>query len=195
MKTIDHFEQNRPVHLALRDVYFERAARMISAQQSTLSPEINVGEYEEILFLLRVSREHARFSIRNAGKNETDEQFSRLINILVGNVKAALSMINLKGMVESRDGSFFSFLGANQASIALQGEEYQRRANDIIRSIHNTLKLAEDPFELLKLENSAAASEEERERYAKARAHFTTLAKEKDRRFRVAPYAKKVGRI
>ncbi len=195
MKTIDHFEQNRPVHLALRDVYFERAAQMISAQQNVVGPEINVEDYEEILFLLRVARQHASFAIRNAGKNEADEQFNRFLNILVGNVKSVLSMINLKGMVANPDGSFFSFLGANQASMALQGEEYQRRANDIIRSIHSTLKLAEDPFELLKLENSSAASEEERERYAKARAHFTNLAKEKERRFRVAPYAKKVGRF
>lgn len=193
MKTIDHFEQNRPVHLALRDVYYERAAQMIADEQHHSGPEINVEDYEEILFLLRVARQHAQFSIRNAGKNETDEQFSRLLNILVGNVKAVLSMINLKGMVENPDGSFFSFLGANQASIALQGEEYQRRANDIIRSIHNTLELAKDPFELLQLENTAAASKEERERYAKARAHFTDLARESTRRFRVAPYIKKVG--
>ena len=61
----------------------------------------------------------------------------------------------------------------------MQAEEYQRRANDIVRSIQNTLKLAQEPFEKLKEDNRQAASTEENERYDKARAHFTKLVKEK----------------
>lgn len=129
--------------------------------------------------MLRTARQHARFSIRNAGKNENDEQFSHFINLLAGNVKAVLSMINLKGMIESAQGSSFSFLGVNQASAGLQAEEYQRRASDIVRSMQNTLKLAEEPFENLKAENRQALAEEENARYKKARDHFTKLLKEK----------------
>jgi hypothetical protein len=178
VKGIDHFEQNRPVHLARRDVYFERAALLISAQPQVLGFQPTIKEYEEIIFLLRVARRHARFSIREAGKNEKDEQFSRFLNLLAGNVKAVLSMLNLKGMVEGPGGSFFSFLGANQASVALQAEEYQRRANDIFRSILSTLQLAEEPFEQLKEENASSASEEELKRYAKAREHFARQIQE-----------------
>lgn len=192
MKAIDHFEQNRPVHLARRDVYFERAAELISAQQQTFSSEIKIGDYEEILFLLRVARQHARFSIRDTGKNEDDEQFGRFINLLAGNVKAVLSMMNLKHTVESDD-SFFSFLGTNQASVALQAEEYQRRANDIVRSIHNTLKLAEEPFEQLKVDNAAAASDNEQERYDKARGHFMHLVKKGRHRYDIAPSPRKIA--
>ncbi len=187
MKAIDHFEQNRPVHLARRDIYFERAASLISAQQQSFTPEINVDDYEEILFLLRVARQHGRFSIRDSGKNEKDEQFCRFINLLAGNVKAVLSLLNLKRMVEDTSESFFSFLGANQASIALQAEEYQRRANDIVRSIHKTLQLAEEPFEQLKVDNAASASDEELDRYTKARKHFTKQIKDGKHRYKIAP--------
>ncbi len=134
--------------------------------------------YEEILFMLRTARKHALFSIRNAGRNGHDEQFSSFINLLAGNVKAVLSMINLKGMVVNEQGSSFSFLGVNQASAGLQAEEYQRRANDIVRSIENTLKLAQEPFENLKMENRKNAGDEENMRYHKARAHFMQLVKE-----------------
>ncbi|QBG48500.1 hypothetical protein EGM51_14230 [Verrucomicrobia bacterium S94] len=194
MKPIDHFQQNRPVHLARRDVYFEHAAKMLRAPQST-GPEIRLEDYEEILFLLRVARQHAGYSIRRtAGENDTDEQFGRFLNILAGNVKAVLSMLNLRTMTANSSDSFFGFLGANQASLALQAEEYQRRANDIIRSLHNTLRMAEDPFELLKIENADAFTPEERERYAKARKHFTRLIEEGRHRYKIAKNFRQLGK-
>jgi hypothetical protein len=166
---------NRPVHLARRDTSFEKAVALIARQQPAFDGSMNVETYEDVLFLLRTSRQHARFAIRNAGRNSHDEQFSLFVNLLAGNVKAMLSMINLKGMVERAQGSSFSFLGVNEASAGLQAEEYQRRANDIVRSMQNTLKLAEEPFEKLKTENRASFSEAETLRYEKARGHFETL--------------------
>jgi hypothetical protein len=190
VKAIDHFDQNRPVHLARRDVYFERAAELISSGQQNFSPEIKAEDYEEILYLLRVARQHALFSIRNTGKNEADEQFGRFINLLAGNVKAVLSMMTLKHSVEG-DSSFLTFLGSNQASVALQAEEYQRRANDIVRSIHNTLKMAEEPFEQLKMDNAASSTDEEQVRYDKARGHFAQLVKDGRHRYMIAPGKRK----
>lgn len=178
MNPINHFELNRPVHLALRDVYYEQANALIEAQNRHHGSGPVVEEYEIILFMLRKARQHARFSIRNTGKNGHDEQLSLFINLMAGNVKAVLSMINLKGMIENGHKSSFSFLGENQASAGLQAEEYQRRANDIVRSIQNTLKLAEEPFDNLKAENRETASDEENLRYEKAREHFTELLKE-----------------
>ncbi|HSR87339.1 MAG TPA: hypothetical protein VLL07_00165 [Pontiella sp.] len=178
MNPIDHFELNRPVHLARRDISFEKAVEMISSQQSAFGGAMNIETYEEILFLLRTARQHARFAIRNAGRNSHDEQFSLFVNLLAGNVKAVLSMINLKGMVENAQESSFSFLGVNEASAGLQAEEYQRRASDIVRSMQNTLRLAEEPFEELKMENRASFSEEETLRYEKARGHFEQLEKQ-----------------
>lgn len=195
MNPINHFEQNRPVHLARRDVYFEKAAELISSELYGQECSLKNERYEEILFMLRTARQHARFSIRNAGKNEHDEQFSLFINLLAGNVKAVLSMINLKGMVENSQGSSFNFLGVNQASAGLQAEEYQRRAVDIVRSMQNTLKLAEEPFEKLKVENRATASDEANERYEKARAHFSELVKEKPSIRRVPSLMRKFMRF
>ncbi len=175
MNPINHFEQNRPVHLARRDVYFERAAELIASQQQIYGFDLHTKMYEEILFMLRTARQHARFSIRNADKNSHDEQFSLFINLLAGNVKAVLSMIHLRGMVENSQGSSFGFLGVNQATAGLQAEEYQRRASDIVRSMQNTLKLAQLPFEELKAENRASSTEVENVRYNKAREHFSQL--------------------
>lgn len=162
------------MHLALRDTFYERATQLLKASQHVGMQRLDAADYEEILFLLRNARNHGHFAVRDGGKNEKDEQFSRFINILAGNVKAVLSMLNLKRSVEAEDGFFSSFLEVNHASIALQAEEYERRAHDIVRSIHTTLDLAKEAYNELKDANRSAFSEFERERYDKAEAHYKT---------------------
>jgi len=172
VKAINHFKQNRPLHLALRDIYYERATGLLRALKHQPVQKLDAADYEEILFLLRTARDHGRFSVRDNGKNEKDDQFCKFINMLAGNVKAVLSMLNLKHSVEAKDGFFFSFLEVNHASVALQAEEYERRARDIVRCMLSTLELASAAYEGLKQANSAAFDHSERERYDKAAAHY-----------------------
>lgn len=172
MKAINHFEQNRPVHLALRDIYYQQATALLKDSKHMAVRELQLRDYEEILFALRTARKHGRFAVRDNGKNEKDDQFCNFINMLAGNVKAVLSMLNLKLSVEAVDGFFFSFLEVNHASVALQAEEYERRARDIIRCMLNTLKIAGVAFEHLKQANYEVFTEVERERYDKAMAHY-----------------------
>jgi len=168
---IDHFEQNRPVHLALRDIHYERAIGLLKDPKHMALQALVVADYEEILFLLRTAREHASFAVRDNGKNEKDGQFCKFINMLAGNVKAVLSMLNLKHSIEAEEGFFFSFLEVNHASVALQAEEYERRARDIIRCMLTTLELAHDVYEELTQANRAVFNDFERGRYDKATAH------------------------
>ena len=177
MKAINHFEQNRPVHLALRDIYYERAIQLLKDPKHMVMQALLVGDYEEILFVLRAARGHGRFAVRDDGKNEKDGLFCSFINMLAGNVKAVLSMLNLKHSVEANDSFFFSFLEVNHASVALQAEEYERRARDIIRCMLNTLEIAGAAFEQLKQANREAFSDFERERYDKAMAHYKARVK------------------
>jgi len=179
VKTINHFEQNRPVHLALRDIYYERATRLLKKPGHMAQRKLNSADYEEILFLLRTARDHCRFAVRDNGKNKTDGQFCKFINMLAGNVKAVLSMLNLKHSVEAAGGFFFSFLEVNHASVALQAEEYERRARDIIRCMLNTLELANVAFEGLKQANRDAFTDLERERYEKATTHHKKLIEQR----------------
>jgi len=190
VKTTNHFEQNRPVHLALRDIYYERAAGLLKTPDHMVMRQLDTANYEEILFLLRIARDHANFAVRDDGKNEKDGHFCKFINMLAGNVKAVLSMLNLKHSVEAKDGFFFSFLGINHASVALQAEEYERRARDIIRCMLNTLELAHTSFEKLKQANHDVFSDFERERYEKAAVHYRKLI---EQRLELPKYKKRVG--
>lgn len=179
VKRINHFEQNRPVHLALRDVYYDRAATLLKEPRHKSMQELKASDYEEILFLLRTSRDHGFLAVRDNGKNEKDDQFCKFINMLAGNMKSVLSMLSLKHTVEAEGGFFFSFLEANRASVALQAEEYERRARDIICCVLKTLELASAAFESLKKANYEAFSELERGRYDKAAVHHQGLIEQR----------------
>lgn len=174
----------------MRDIYYDRAAFLLKDPGHMAKQQLVAADYEEILFLLRTAREHGFLAVRDGGKNERDDQFCKFINMLVGNVKAVLSMLNLKHSVEVEGGFFSSFLEANHASVALQAEEYERRARDIIRCMLNTLELAHAAFEGLKQANYDTFSEFERERYDKATAHHTTLI---EQRPELPKYRKRTG--
>ena len=153
--------------------------------------ELHPGQFEEILFLLRTAREHGYAAVRNDVNTEKDSQFRMFINMLAGNVKAVLSMLNLKRSVEVEGGFFFSFLETNHASAALQTEEYERRARDIIRCVLKTLELADGAFENLKRLNHEQFTEPERERYAKAAEHHRNLI---EQRPDIPDYRSRAGR-
>jgi hypothetical protein len=191
VKTIEHLEKNRPVHLALRDVYYERAVELLKDPGLMAAQELETARFEEILFLLRTAREHGYAAVRKDANTEKDSQFHMFINMLAGNVKAVLSMLNLKHSVEVEGSFFFSFLEANRASVALQAEEYERRARDITRCVLKTLELAQEAFEQLKQGNHGEFTDPERERYAKAAEHHRKLI---EQQLDIPTYRKRAGR-
>ena len=97
MSSINHFIQNRRVHLARRDVYYEKAVRELDALSKNNKKLLDAKIYDEIV-LFKVSRLHSRFSVRTPGENENDEQFQRYIDLMAGNLKAVLATLELKGL-------------------------------------------------------------------------------------------------
>jgi len=177
MKPINHFKPNRPVHLALRDTYYQQATHLLQQLRGKSTTSIHISDYEAILFLLRTARDHGGFASRNHPTNNKNAQFNQFINLLAGNVKAILSMQNLKKSVEAKDGFFLSFLDINRASVALQAEEYERRTRDIICCMLGTLDLSEAPYKKLLTANWDEFSALEKERYEKAKSHYQEILK------------------
>jgi len=177
VNTKKHFKQNHPVHLALRDTYYQKAIELLQQFQkdSVMSPKI--ADYEKVLFLLRTARDHGNLSTYNQSASNKNGQFNQFINLLAGNVKSVLSMLNLKKSVEDSDGFFLSFLGINQASVALQAEEYERRTRDIISCMLSTLELSKSPYEKLVKDNLDHFSTLEHKRYKKAEVHYQSILK------------------
>ncbi len=175
------------MHLALRDVYYEQATQLLASQDPRAVEPLDAAEYEKILFMLRTARKYGYFAAR---ENEKDGQFCDFINLLAGNAKAILSMLSLKNSVENKNGFFFAFLDVNRASVILQAEEYERRARDIVFCLLNTLDLANEAYEELKLDDHKALGSAERIRYDKATKHYRELIQ---KRLDLPQYKKRTG--
>ena len=191
MSSINHFIQNRPVHLARRDVYYEKAVRGLDALSKNNKKLLDAKIYDEIVFLFKVSRLHSRFSVRTPGENENDEQFQRYIDLMAGNLKAVLATLELRDLVVNN--SSFEFLGKNYAAAELYANEYQRRAKDILNSVMATLNLADETFQHLKQLNNQSLNEEEKTRYEKTYKHVEKLMKNKKHRYALAPTLGRLG--
>ena len=64
MSSINHFIQNRPVHLARRDVYYEKAVKELDSLSKSKKGLLDSKIYDEIVFLFKVARLHSGFSVR-----------------------------------------------------------------------------------------------------------------------------------
>ena len=185
MEAINHFEKNRPVHLAIRDVHFEQAMRLLSSSRETEGKQqLDMQKYEQILFLLRKSREHGYYASQ---KNYRDRQFFEFITMMSGNVKAVLSMLNLKRAVANMEG--FLEMGDHSA-VALQSEEYEQRARGIVSCLLETLDVANHAYKDLKKNNQDSFSEEEKRRYKKAKKHYNSRL---EKGIDLPEYRKRVG--
>ena len=185
MEQINHFEKNRPVHLAVRDVHFEHAIKLLAdSRNADDHTPMNMKEYEKILYMLRTAREHARVAAQHKRR---DAQFCDFIMMMSGNVKAVLSMLNLKLAVEQMDG-FWEL--DDHHTMALQAEEYERRARDIVHCLLDTLDLAGRAYHNLKTLNWEHFNENERSRYEKASTHYALLL---EKELEIPKYKRKVG--
>ena len=188
MSSINHFIQNRPVHLARRDVYYEKTVRELDALSKN-NKSIGCKIYGDCFY--SVSRLHSRFSVRTPGENENDEQFQRYIDLMAGNLKAVLATLELRDVVVNN--SSFEFLGKKYAAAELYANEYQRRAKDILNSVMATLNLADETFQHLKQLHNQSLNEEEKARYEKTYKHVEKLMKNKKHRYALAPTLGRLG--
>ena len=191
MSSINHFIQNRPVHLARRDVYYEKAVKELDSLSKSKKGLLDSKIYDEIVFLFKVARLHSGFSVRTPGENEYDEQFQRYIDLMTENLKAVLSTLELRDLVVKN--SSFEFLGKNYAAAELYANEYQRRAKDILNSVMATLNLADETFGHLKNLNNLSLDDEEKARYKKTYKHVERLMKNKKHRYALAPSLGRLG--
>jgi hypothetical protein len=61
-----HFDINRPIHLARRDAFFERAAELLYQPVAELDATARLEHVSRVLQLLSTAQQHATFATRSA---------------------------------------------------------------------------------------------------------------------------------
>ena len=170
--SILHFNLNRPIHLARRDVFFERSVELLNMPLKDRDIHFRLQHTEHIINLLKTAELHAFFAARSPSATNQERDFLRFLKLLLDNVQSIHSMMLHQSHLEAETSFLCQFLGASQEQAALPAMHYQRRAEDIFEGVWHILQLAHTPYRMMQQGMFEQMTEDEKGRYRKATASF-----------------------
>jgi len=171
----DPFHINRPVHLARRDVFYEKAVARIREipLQKQLAEQRKTAE--QALYLLREARRHAEAANRSEKTSTQNRLFVGFMDIAVDNTLSVTRMLRRQISADASDNPLDGFIGST-GNGAKMSTRYRRCAVQIIKGLLNSLQKGEKPFHDLRQTSLAKMSIVDKARYEKAQKHFEELA-------------------
>jgi hypothetical protein len=163
-----HFDINRAIHLARRDVFFERAVELLYTPFDKLTTAERIRHIEAILSMLKTAERHAFFAIQASSTVAQESDFLRFMKLISDNVQSAHAMLEHQLHLEAEESFLCQFLSATPEQCVLPAMHYQRRAEDILQGLWNVLQLAHSAYRSLQQENLDKLADEERARYRQA---------------------------
>ena len=163
-----HFAINRPIHLARRDVFFERAVELLYTPLQRMTTAERIRHIEAIRSMMKTAETHAFFAIQASSTVAQESDFLRFMKLISDNVQSALAMLEHQLHLEAEESFLCQFLSATPEQCVLPAMHYQRRAEDILQGLWNVLQLAHTAYRSLQQENLHKLAEDERVRYRQA---------------------------
>ncbi|MBN1268958.1 MAG: hypothetical protein JXB04_05180 [Kiritimatiellae bacterium] len=159
---------NRPVHLARRDCFFERAVELLYMPMQEMDTAARLARVERVLALLKTAENHADFAVRSARATDKERDFLHFLKLILQSVLSAHAMMLHQAHLEAEESFLCQFLNTRPEDSALPAMAYQRRSEDILQGLWHVLRLAHSPYRALQDETLNAMSDADRERYRKA---------------------------
>lgn len=171
----DPFHLNRPVHLARRDVFYEKAVVLIRKLPSQKSLPEQRKTAEQALYLLREARRHAEAANLSEKTSIQSRLFVNFMDVVVDNTLSVTRMIRRQTEAEAPDNPLDGFVSSSGISSKLGGN-YRRCAVLILKGLLNAIQQADKPFTALRQTSLAKMSIVDKARYERAQRHFEELA-------------------
>jgi hypothetical protein len=171
----DPFHLNRPVHLARRDAFFEKAVARIKRLKTQDQPAAQCKCAEQALYLLleaHICAEAANLSEKTSTQNRL---FMDFMDTAVENTQSITSLLRRQISMNAPGNSLDRFLGSADTGEKMSGH-YRRCAAHILKGLILILQQAEKPFLDLRKTSLAKMTVADKARYEKAYQHFEALA-------------------
>lgn len=167
----DPFHLNRPVHLARRDVFYEKAVahiKKLSAQKEMAGQRKTA---EQALCLFQEARRHAEAANLSGKTSLQNRLFTDFMDTVIDNTQSIVHMLRRQAVIETKNNPLDCFLGAADTGEKMRGH-YRRCAVNILKGLLLILRQAETPFRDLRQTSLAKMTVEDKSRYEKAARHF-----------------------
>lgn len=173
-----HSQLNRPVHLAIRDIHFERAVQVLCIPLTGASIEVRLKRLAGILELLETAKKHTEFARRSATDPSREDEFLYFMKLIRQNVQSVYAMVQNQAHLQENESFLCQFLDTNPEQSTMPAMAYKRRAEDILQGLWHVLRLAHAPYRKLQKLSQEELDPSEMERYKKA---YNSFQNEMDR--------------
>jgi len=173
----DPFHLNRPVHLARRDGFYEKATALIEHLATLKNPEEQRQTAEKALFFFREARRHAAAANLAEKTSRQSRLFTELLDMTIDNTLSITRMLRRLRIAETPDSPFQQFLQSRDTAEKMRSH-YRRCAAHILKGLAALLKAAEKPCYDLQQASLAKMSSSDKARYEKARKYFEEEAED-----------------
>jgi len=168
----DAFHLNRPVHLARRDVFYEKAVELTKKlnEQKTLSGQQETAE--AALHFLSEARKHAEAANRSDKTSLENRLFLDVLDTALDNALSITRMLRRQQSSQAEDCTICRFLGSSEVHQKMS-MHYRRSAAYILKGLLLLLQNVDSPHERLRKTSLAEMNATDKARYDKARAHLS----------------------
>ncbi len=167
MHSLD-FNLNRPVHMARRDSFFERAMDLLNVPTQQMDTDERLAHITRVLALLKTSEHHGNFAAKSPQTTPPEKDFLHFLQLISHNVQSAQAMIQHQSYFEGEEGFLSQFLNARPEESAMPATHYRRRADDIIQGLWHLLQLSHQAYRNLRDAALSTLDASEADRYRRA---------------------------
>lgn len=167
-----HGHLNRPIHLARRDVFYERGLELLYLPLQEMDTDTRIAHLASIMALLDTSKRHAFFASRSPEVFARESDFLHFLELIHDNTTSMHSMMEHQAHLEEAESFLCQFLNTTREQCQLPAMHYRRRAEDLMGGLWQLLRLAHAPYRALQMEFKQKAAPDEQERYHKAYTSF-----------------------
>lgn len=168
MKSYHFAHQNRPFHLAQRNLCFEYAQNLMRRDPEGVSLPDLIAQAEDILSLLAESERHAYFMTQVDEASENDEDLLALIRLTQRSAKSIYAVLHHQDCLRDEEGFLRRFLNIDTNKFEFSAHHYHRRFLDLRKGLLFLLGHAEVPYKEHLNKTTQQMSRLERERYKHA---------------------------
>jgi len=158
---------NRPVHLARRDGYYEKALHLLEGESFNEPLSERVWRVEKLIFNLNSAYKEGLYAKRGIQCEVEEENFLKVLQLVLDSAKAVQAMVRHENLLEEDKSFLNQVLGESFGKISEDEKTYRVRAHDILKGIQELTRSAQSAFEKVRKQNFKKLTKEYRERYEK----------------------------
>lgn len=171
----DPFHLNRPVHLARRDVFYDKAVARIRKLPVQKTNDEQCRTAEQALYLLREGRRHAEAANLSEKTSVQSRLFLNFMDTAVENTQSIIRLLRRQASTDAPNNPLDLFLKSDDTG-AKMSTHYRRCAAHILKGLLLILQQGEKPCHELRRTSLAKMTLTDKARYEKACKHFEATA-------------------